>query len=60
VSEPSGGRELNQGQWSQQKRGAWRRVMDALGGDDETERLAVWWCPPGGDDTMRVLRARGA
>jgi len=34
--------------------------MDAPGSDDEAEHLAVWWCPPGGDGTMRVLRARGA
>jgi len=34
--------------------------MDAPGGDDEAEHLAVWWCLPGGDGTVRVLRARGA
>jgi len=34
--------------------------MVAPSGDDETGRLAAWWCPPGDGGTVRVLWARGA
>jgi len=33
--------------------------MEAPGDDAETRSLAVWWCPPGGGGTVRVLLARG-
>jgi len=29
--------------------------MDAPGGDDGAGRLAVGWCPPGGDGAVRIL-----
>jgi len=30
--------------------------MDAPGGDDDTGRLAVWWCPLGGGGTVGAWR----
>jgi len=35
-------------------------VMGAPGGDGESGRLAVWWCPPCGSSIVRVLLAHGA
>jgi len=34
--------------------------MVAPGSDGRAGRLAVWWCPPGGSGTMRVLQAHSA